>query len=982
LNKSVNKRPLNSDDPQSGSAAFNYLDVFIKASQILSSETDLKQLLIKMMELLKSNTVADKIVLVLKENEYWSVQAFGGVWTKYNSTLVKQVFDIESIKDDLIPKIIFNYCCRSKEALVLENVEIDERFAKDKFIRTSKIKSIACIPIMSHGELMAMVYLENRKLKNVFNLERIKFLKLLSSQFGISAENALLYKKLNKKVFDLNKVQERYELTIAGSSSGLWDWDLQSDKVYYSNRFKELLGYKPEDISDSLDEFMLRLHPDDLKDVKQAIDKHLEEEIPYILDYRLQIKNNEYKWFHARGQAFWDETGKAIRMSGSISDITQRKKTESDLRISQERYELAISGSDAGIWDFNIESGEIYYSDRFNELAGYKPQEMQDTLESAFNRIHPDHREKAMLALNQHLDRKTPYYSVDYLGQTKSGEYRWFQAKGKAVWDEKGNATRVAGSFIDIHDQKEAMEKVAKSKERFKQLMEQSPLAMELLSPDGKINSVNRAWKKLWKVSDVEAASTVEKYNMLADPQLEKLGVMEEVKKAFKGKHIILPPVKYDTGQAKDDFGIKELKSFRSPWVQCHLNAVKDVNGAIDYVVNTYVDITDLKETEDILGKSEARYRHLVEHSPLSIAIFTPDGKLNQVNTAWKNLWGLSEEETRQVMETYNMFTDKQIENYGHASLVIKAFKGEDIIMPPMEYEGATTTKEMALEDIKAKSRWIQSHLYSVQHSNGDLDYVVNINMDLSKLKHAEIETQQQRDTLARIDRTSSMGQLTGSIAHELNQPLTGILSNAQAAEIMLKNKHWNEAVFKEILAEIISDTKRAGDVIRNLRALFQNQKTDVLPIEISTVLKEVETLLHSEFVIKDIDLTIQDTSSLPMIMGNRIQIQQVLVNLIMNGIQAMDFMEREERKLLIMISSDANELKVLVEDKGKGIKPEIIDRIFEPLATWKPGGTGMGLAISNNIIATHGGRMFAENKVHVGARVGFTIPVIKEKEL
>ncbi len=208
-----------------------------------------------------------------------------------------------------------------------------------------------------------------------------------------------------------------------------------------------------------------------------------------------------------------------------------------------------------------------------------------------------------------------------------------------------------------------------------------------------------------------------------------------------------------------------------------------------------------------------------------------------------------------------------------------------DIIMPPMEYKGATTTKEMALEDIKAKSRWIQSHLYSVQHANGDLDYVVNINMDLTELKHAEVETQQQRDTLARIDRTSSMGQLTGSIAHELNQPLTGILSNAQAAELMLNNKHWNEAEFKEILAEIISDAKRAGDVIRNLRELFTKQQVELLPVNINTIVEEAVKLLQSEFVVQKVNLTTKYDTATPMVKGNKVQIQQVVFNLVMNGI-------------------------------------------------------------------------------------------------
>jgi signal transduction histidine kinase len=115
------------------------------------------------------------------------------------------------------------------------------------------------------------------------------------------------------------------------------------------------------------------------------------------------------------------------------------------------------------------------------------------------------------------------------------------------------------------------------------------------------------------------------------------------------------------------------------------------------------------------------------------------------------------------------------------------------------------------------------------------------------------------------------------------------------------------------------------------------------------------------------------------MIGGNKIQIQQVMVNLIMNGIQAMIGMDSGERKILITSSSDANEVKVFVADRGKGINPDIIDRIFEPLATWKPGGTGMGLAISNSIIKAHGGRMMAENRREGGARVGFALPVLKE---
>jgi signal transduction histidine kinase len=223
------------------------------------------------------------------------------------------------------------------------------------------------------------------------------------------------------------------------------------------------------------------------------------------------------------------------------------------------------------------------------------------------------------------------------------------------------------------------------------------------------------------------------------------------------------------------------------------------------------------------------------------------------------------------------------------------------------------------------------------------------------------------------------MGQLTGSTAHELNQPLTGILSNAQAAELMIQNDKWEHEEFEEIIAEIVADTKRAGDVIRNLRELYREQKGEYHPVDINAVADEATHLLHSEFVLQHIVLAKDFSSSIPMVNGNRIQLQQVLVNLIMDSEQAMSDVARDDRQLHITTTYDANEVKVWVEDCGPGIDADKIDRIFEPMTTWKPGGTGMGLAIGNSIIEAHGGRMWAENRLEGGARVGFVLPVLKE---
>ena len=175
---------------------------------------------------------------------------------------------------------------------------------------------------------------------------------------------------------------------------------------------------------------------------------------------------------------------------------------------------------------------------------------------------------------------------------------------------------------------------------------------------------------------------------------------------------------------------------------------------------------------------------------------------------------------------------------------------------------------------------------------------------------------------------------------------------------------------------EIAADSKRAGDVIRGLRELYREQKGDFSPVDVNTVIADTTQLLHSEMVMHHVDFATECASSLPKVNGNSVQIQQVLVNLIMNGVQAMSSVPRDERLIRVATASEENEVIVWVEDRGPGVGPDQIERIFEPLATWKPGGTGMGLALSNSIIEAHGGRMWAENRSNGGARVSFTIPV------
>jgi PAS domain S-box-containing protein len=310
------------------------MESIISASQMLSAETDFEQLLTKMITLVMANSGAETAMLLIKQDKNWFVQARGDSSGEKYDVLLNQPFDPADRVSGLIPEPVFNYCQSSREELVVGDAKQDSRFKEDGIVQAREIRSMACIPVLSKGELKAMVYLENRQLADVFNLERIDVLKHLYSQFGISTENVLLYDSLAQKIQELQESDERYELTIAGSTAGLWDWNITSNKVYYSDRFKEFLGYAPDEFGDTPEDFFDRLHPDDYDAIRLAVDKHLEERIPYKVEYRLQNKSGEYRWFYARAQALWDKKGIATRMSGSIVDISERKQAEVELHHS------------------------------------------------------------------------------------------------------------------------------------------------------------------------------------------------------------------------------------------------------------------------------------------------------------------------------------------------------------------------------------------------------------------------------------------------------------------------------------------------------------------------------------------------------------------------------------------------------------------------------------------------------------------------
>jgi len=247
---------------------------------------------------------------------------------------------------------------------------------------------------------------------------------------------------------------------------------------------------------------------------------------------------------------------------------------------------------------------------------------------------------------------------------------------------------------------------------------------------------------------------------------------------------------------------------------------------------------------------------------------------------------------------------------------------------------------------------------------------------DITDRKSAELETQRSRSELTHLSRVAMLGELSGSLAHELNQPLAAILSNAQAAQRYLVATPPNLDEVREILGDIVEDDQRAGEVIRRLRMLLKKGEVSHQPLNLNEVVQDVLKMIRSDLVNHGITLRSQFAAALPPVTGDRVQLQQVMLNLIMNANEAMALAPAPERILFVKTQTTGAEgARVSVSDSGTGMPRDIVDNIFHPFFTTKATGMGMGLKVCRTIITAHGGELHGENNPDRGATFFFTLP-------
>ena len=399
-------------------------------------------------------------------------------------------------------------------------------------------------------------------------------------------------------------------------------------------------------------------------------------------------------------------------------------------------------------------------------------------------------------------------------------------------------------------------------------------------------------------------------------------------------------------------------------WISDQGVARHDAQGGFAGYIGSCVDVTELMKKEEALHEFEERVVLAAEAAHLGVWEMDP---------ATKELWMSDSARTLFQFDSETPLDHAAFQDRVHPE--DRALRDSAVKHALETGSGYEMEYRVLLPD--GTLRWIGARARCVAGDNRKGARLIGVSIDITPRKLAEAEALRQRDELSHLSRVALMGEMSASIAHELNQPLAGILSNAAAGQRFIDRGNVDQAEIRELLGDIIADGRRASDVVRGIRGMVKKEQVERRSVDLNEVVMDALRMASPDAVLRSCQLETSLDANLPAIDGDPVQLQQVLLNLVINAFDAMRDTPSLQRKVVIATQSNGDgTVRTSVRDYGVGISEEMRDRLFDPFFTTKNEGLGMGLAIVRSIVEAHGGTITAENADGGGARFEFVLPV------
>ena len=753
-----------------------------------------------------------------------------------------------------------------------------------------------------------------------------------------------------------HKLQEskaRLEEAQRVAHIGHYEWNLAANRVTWSAELYRIYGLPPQE--GSIDMAMVRemMHPDDREHVFGAAEDVVRSGVNAAAEHRVVRPTGEVRTVQAIGTVKRDASGRAYEIFGTVQDITDSKRAEEerqvlsrDLQESKTWLEEAQHVAHVGYWVWDLQTNRLIWSDETYRIFGLTPQEGPIDLDKVREMIHPDDREMVFRTAENAANSGTRADCEHRLFRP-NGEMRVVHSLGDLKKDSSGRPYQIFGTTQDITERKHAEEALQQSQFYLSEGQRIAHMG------SWAFNTAGHYWSdelyKIYGLDPKSGAPTVDQYLALVHPQdrtviAETIKRMQEEHCGFDQIERIIRP----------DGQLRYIRAVAVPVFE---------QGVFTGFVGTTMDVTEQELLTQELRRQQA---YLAEAQRLTHA-----GSF-ACNFVTGEIFHLSEEAFR-IYGFDPKSRDIPFERF------YKSTHPEDEPSLRENFYGAINARvDYDLEYRIHRPDGTIRFLRSVGHHNrsGEIGEYVGITMDITERKQAEEERERLHRLeadLAHINRVNMMGELAAALAHEIKQPIAAAVANAGACLGFLDGEHPDILEAREAASGTIGCGRRAAEIIDHVRSLFKKNLPQREPVDLNELIREVALLLNSDIRRNSVTVNLELGENLPKVVGDRVQLEQVLMNLMLNAIEAM----RDSNGNLTITSNPTEDghLLISVSDTGVGIPPDNADRIFDTFFTTKPQGTGMGLAISRSIVESHGGRLWATSNSGRGSTFRFTVP-------
>lgn len=741
----------------------------------------------------------------------------------------------------------------------------------------------------------------------------------------------------------------------------VWSAQEGGSADFVNTRYLDYVGRPIEDILEY--GFASVIHPDDV-DQLLRIWSEAQSGDRSLAQARIRRSDGTYRWFMLSGVKLVDASG-AVKWFGVNVDIDDLKcaeaalrENEAALRDSERRLRLTVGTIPAMVWSARPDGMLDSWNQAFLDFSGVTFDEIEG--DGHYKLFHPDDTEHLRSTWNEVVASKRPK-EVEGRMRSRDGEYRWFTFRQSPLLDDDGNVLKWYGIVVDIEDSKRA-----------EAALKESEIALR--GNERQLQQIITSIPGLPWSSDEHGATT-----FWSQQYLDYAGATMEDVLGYGFVNYIHPDDRARTLEhwakilTSGEPGEAELRLRRADgvyrWFLIRACPFFDDDGKLTQWFGVSVDIEDRKVAQDSLLASEAALRE-------------SERQLQQIVSSIPGLTWRSD-----VQGNITYWSQSFFDYAGEAAEANLGFGFLDFVHPDdrdrvletwvsILRTGTSGESEARLRRADGEYRWFLWRANPFVDDAGKITQWFGINIDIENRKRAEESLRQAQNDLAHATRLTTMGELAVSIAHEVNQPLMAVVTNAGACLRWLADSKTDIAMARQAAERIVQDGHRAGDIIKSLRNLARKSSPKLERVSLDQVIKVVLDLMQGELRRHDVTVKTEFSECSIAIMGDSTQLQQVVLNLLMNALDALAGGGTNPKQLGVRAEACDGQALVSITDNGSGLDTNDPERVFEAFFSTKAEGIGMGLSICRSIIEAHGGKIWATNNKVRGSIFSFTLPL------